>query len=52
MLSGSDDRTLRLWDIASGRSLRLFQGHRGSVVAIAELGDGRAASGGHDCQAR
>jgi len=26
-LSGSDDKTLKLWDVNSGREIRSFQGH-------------------------
>ena len=29
-LSGSGDKTLKLWDIASGREIRTFSGHSGS----------------------
>ena len=48
-LSGGDDRTLRLWDVASGRELHMFQGHADVVTAVAFSADGRrAASGGKD----
>jgi WD40 repeat protein len=40
---------LRLWDLATGETLRTLEGHTGSVNAIALLGDGRRAlSGSHD----
>ncbi len=26
-LSGSDDRTLRLWDLVTGETLRILEGH-------------------------
>ena len=30
-LSGSGDKTLKLWDVATGQELRTFTGHTGSV---------------------
>lgn len=48
LLSGSDDKTIKLWDVASGSLLRTFEGHPGldapgaphSVFALAFLPDG------------
>jgi|HubBroStandDraft_1064217.scaffolds.fasta_scaffold00257_13 WD40 repeat protein len=34
-LSGSNDRTLRLWDLATGAELLRFEGHGGRVTALA-----------------
>ncbi|OAI51804.1 hypothetical protein AYO44_04870 [Planctomycetaceae bacterium SCGC AG-212-F19] len=49
VLSGSDDRTVRLWDLATGRELRRFEAHRGGVATVAFSPDGKwAASAGHD----
>ncbi len=45
-LSGSTDKTLRLWDLASGAQLRLFEGHRAPVTAVAVTPDGRHALSG------
>jgi WD40 repeat protein len=42
-LSGSHDRTLRLWDLASGECLRIFGGHTESVWGLAVGSDGRQA---------
>ena len=42
-LSGSGDRTLKLWDLESGAVLRTFVGHTNSVTAVALLRDGRRA---------
>ena len=48
-LSGSSDNTLRLWDLASGETLRTLEGHTSGVSAVAVLGDGsRALSGSSD----
>ncbi len=48
-LSGSDDRTLKLWDIASGRELRSFTGNKDRISSVAISPDGRTAlSGGGD----
>ena len=30
-LSGSEDKTLKLWDLASGKELRIFTGHSDGV---------------------
>jgi serine/threonine protein kinase len=46
-LSGSDDTTAKLWEVASGRCLRTFEGHTGPVLAVCLSADGRyALSGG------
>jgi len=49
-LSGSDDCTLRLWDISTGREIRTFKGHKSWVRSVDFSPDGRyALSGGYDC---
>jgi WD40 repeat protein len=45
-LSGSKDRTLKLWDIRSGREVRTFRGHTGTVRSVAISADGRYALSG------
>jgi len=45
-LSASDDNTLRLWDLATGETLRTLKGQSGSVAAVAVLADGRRALSG------
>ena len=46
-LSGSLDKTLKLWDVASGRVLKTLLGHDGGVTSVALSPDARlAASGG------
>jgi WD40 repeat protein len=40
-LSGSDDKTLRLWEVANGRCVRIFEGHTDWVISVALSPDGR-----------
>jgi hypothetical protein len=48
-LTGGEDATLRLWDVATGKEIRKFEGHRDAVATVAFSADGRlAASGGSD----
>jgi WD40 repeat protein/serine/threonine protein kinase len=48
-ISGSWDRTLRVWDLESGQSLHTLQGHTDWVNAVALTPDGdRAISGSAD----
>jgi len=41
--AASEDRTLRLWDLESGQTIRTLEGHTGSVSAVAVAPDGRRA---------
>jgi WD40 repeat protein len=43
-----DDTTFKLWDVASGKSLRTFRGHTMHVNAVAFSPDGRFALSGSD----
>jgi WD40 repeat protein/uncharacterized protein YjbI with pentapeptide repeats len=44
LASGSDDGTIRVWDLATGRTLRRLAGHSDFVTSLAALSlDGRAA---------
>ena len=46
---GSYDTQLRLWDLATGKCLRMFKGHTGDVHALSMTSDGRyVVSGGAD----
>ncbi|MEA3324138.1 MAG: TIR domain-containing protein [Euryarchaeota archaeon] len=48
-ISGSDDNTLKVWDIESGEEIRTLAGHTSSVDAVAVTPDGRyAISGSYD----
>src|SRR5262249_34581175 len=49
VVSGSGDRTLRVWDVVSGQSLRTLQGHTSDVNAVAFSPDGKmVVSGSYD----
>jgi small GTP-binding protein len=45
-LSGSGDRSVRLWDLETGRCLRTFNGHTDLVQRVALSSDGRRAISG------
>ena len=48
-LSGSLDKTLRLWELATGQCVRTFEGHTEEVLSVNISPDGRwALSGGYD----
>ena len=48
-LSGSDDKTLKLWEIATGKEIRTFTGHIHRVNSVAITPDGQfALSGSHE----
>jgi WD40 repeat protein len=53
LASGGIDRTLRLWDLATGAEARRCDGHQGRVTALAFSPDGRMlASGSSDTYVR
>jgi WD40 repeat protein len=45
-VSGSDDRTVRVWDLYQGRCTAVLEGHTGGVRGVALSADGRAAVSG------
>ena len=50
-VTGSRDRTLRVWDVQRGRLLRVLEGHTQSVRCLDACGS-RVVSGSYDCTAR
>ncbi len=49
LASGSNDSTIKLWDVASGREVRTLSGHTSDVWSVAFSPDGRTlASGSRD----
>lgn len=49
LVSGSADKTVRLWDFVSGQLLLTLEGHLDEVIDVAFSPDGRrVASGSHD----
>ena len=46
LASGSDDHTVRLWDVASGRERLTLTGHTASVRAVAFSPDGATLASG------
>src|SRR5271156_5713947 len=45
LASGSEDKTVRLWDPATGASLQTLEGHWRQVYAVVFSPDGKLASG-------
>lgn len=41
IISGSDDKTLKIWDATTGNLARTLSGHKASVLAIVVSSDGR-----------
>ena len=49
LATGSRSGSIKLWDVASGRELRTFTRHTGTVYTVAFTPDGKSlASGGRD----
>ena len=51
-VSGSDDTTVRVWDLASGKEEKILQGHGKKVWAVAFLGQRQVLSGSWDATVR
>jgi WD40 repeat protein len=41
LLASSDGDTIHLWEVATGKEVRTFQGHRGEIESLAFSGNGR-----------
>ena len=48
LASGSDDHTVRLWDVTSGQCLKILQGHTNGVWSVAFSPDGQTLASGSD----
>ena len=46
LASGSADKTVKLWEAATGKLLATFQGHEGSVYSVAWSPDGKTLASG------
>ena len=46
LLSGSWDRTVKLWDVATALLLQTFEGHTKPITSVAFAPDGRTALSG------
>ena len=47
-LTGSEDTTVRLWDVETGRAVRVLEGHKNRVWSVAFSPDGRLALSGSE----
>ncbi|KAJ3250144.1 hypothetical protein HDU77_006938 [Chytriomyces hyalinus] len=50
LVSGGADETCRVWDVQSGRCLKIFTGHEGCINSVAITSDGRRLVSGSDDQ--
>jgi RNA polymerase sigma factor (sigma-70 family) len=49
LLTGGEERSVRVWEVATGKPVLRFDGHLGEVSTVALLPDGRSVmSAGHD----
>ncbi|KAJ9625898.1 hypothetical protein H2203_004665 [Taxawa tesnikishii (nom. ined.)] len=51
LVSGSEDRMVKIWDPRSGKCERTWTGHAGPVTCVG-LSDSRLVSGSEDCEVR
>ena len=48
LVSGSSDKTIKLWDMQTGGVVKTFEGHTGCVLSISISGDCNIVSGSDD----
>lgn len=48
LASGSDDQTVRLWDVDAGQNLKVLQGHTNRVLSVAFSPDGNILASSSD----
>ena len=46
--SGSFDKTVKIWDLTTGRCVMTLKGHCDSVRSVIQLSDGKVCSGSDD----
>ncbi len=48
LVTGGEDRTVRVWEIGSGKQIRVFPGHLDRVISVAVRPDGKQIASGSD----
>jgi len=48
LVSGSNDNTIKIWDVKNGQTIKTLTGHTNSVRALTVLPDGSLVSGSYD----
>ncbi len=46
LITGGEDKTVRVWEVTSAKQMRLLQGHMSMVTALAARGDGKQIASG------